>query len=692
MNNIYLIIYPLLTFLLFFKSGFFKKDCFNDEALGLSQTKALLGFFSICIILHHVSQKPASFEYLAFAPFRTSGYLFVAFFFFCSGYGLFKSFSSKTDYLKGFLNKRYLPLLITFFASDILFQFARYTRANPAFPANTYSWFVFAIMLLYTAFYLCFKFLKKLQPLILLLLVIAACIICRLLYAESYLYNSILAFPAGVLFASREEKILPLLKKHYLPFLIISLILSALLIFLCSNDQRLYTIMAGSGEIKRMEYAGVRDLQILLQLFASLFFCFSIVLMSLKLKVGNKALSFLGSMSLELYLVHVLFVELFTEKFIGSCEPLYYIKNQFLYLLVVLVLTLPVSFIIKQIRLKLPALITGKPYTRYINRVLKKTFIVACIILLLGTLYFVITSHSKTRNTQQRITDYQKDFITMKSVDGKNMGAFITGEGEYTVLVLSDLVDPAPSMTLRPFAEFLGEHCKVIIPDYFGKGFSDDTDKARTSENIASEINSLMTSLGYTDGKSLVILAIGSGGLYAHSYVKNYRNDVKAIIGYDMLTKKMAYSRYNTGGLTPLQRNYTALVFAKRWKNIYSFMNFTGYVRMELAVMEELFQKTLMKDYFDIISELLISKRHSKASVDSQARLFEEADKVDFAPLVKNCPFRLYCTDYKEEKIYQEEISNPELGSVINLTGGSYFIYYAPQNASLQIVKFLETI
>ena len=134
MNILLFIIYPLLALLLFFKAGFFKKDSFNEECLGLSQTKALLGFFSICIILHHVSQKPASFEYAALAPFRTSGYLFVSFFFFCSGYGLLKSFSSKPDYLKGFLNKRYLPLLITFFASDILFQFAQLHRSRTYVP------------------------------------------------------------------------------------------------------------------------------------------------------------------------------------------------------------------------------------------------------------------------------------------------------------------------------------------------------------------------------------------------------------------------------------------------------------------------------------------------------------------------------------------------------------------------------
>ena len=89
---------------------------------------------------------------------------------------------------------------------------------------------------------------------------------------------------------------------------------------------------------------------------------------------------------------------------------------------------------------------------------------------------------------------------------------------------------------------------------------------------------------------------------------------------------------------------------------------------------------------------MMISKRLSKTNINSQSRLFEEADKVDFVPLVKDRPFCLYTTDYKEEKIYQEEITNPALHSVIKLTGGGYFIFYSPQSVATQVINFLETI
>ena len=121
-------------------------------------------------------------------------------------------------------------------------------------------------------------------------------------------------------------------------------------------------------------------------------------------------------------------------------------------------------------------------------------------------------------------------------------------------------------------------------------------------------------------------------------------------------------------------------------------MKLTGFARLEFASMEGVFQRTIMKEYFDLIAEMFLSKRLSRTTIDAQSRLFEEADKVDFSPLVKDRPFCLYSTDYYEEKIYQEEISNPELGSVIKLTGGGYFIFYSPQSVATQVINFLETI
>ena len=73
-----------------------------------------------------------------------------------------------------------------------------------------------------------------------------------------------------------------------------------------------------------------------------------VLLASLKIKFENKVLTFSGSITLELYLIHGLFVELFCYSFTGKGPGLYYIKDVALYVLVVLVLSVPSAWILKK--------------------------------------------------------------------------------------------------------------------------------------------------------------------------------------------------------------------------------------------------------------------------------------------------------------------------------------------------------
>ena len=211
----------------------------NENAMGLEQTKAILGIFSVGIILHHVALKTVGSGGVAkvFLPFLGIGFLFVAYFFFCSGYGLYKSYLAKEDYLKGFLGKRIIPLLISFLATDALFQLARLSLASPAFPANTYSWFIFVIVIMYCIFFVCFKLFKKNAELAVLAATVLWCIGCRLLFAETYWYNSVLAFPAGLLLAKHEEKITALVKKRLYVVGAAFIIITGIFIFLSTNEK-----------------------------------------------------------------------------------------------------------------------------------------------------------------------------------------------------------------------------------------------------------------------------------------------------------------------------------------------------------------------------------------------------------------------------------------------------------------------
>ena len=82
---------------------------------------------------------------------------------------------------------------------------------------------------------------------------------------------------------------------------------------------------------------------------AALMFVIFIVLLGLKVKIGNGVLRFMGAITLEFYLVHGLFVELFGFDFLEVVSSLKYIKNVPLYTLVVAACSLPVTLLVRKL-------------------------------------------------------------------------------------------------------------------------------------------------------------------------------------------------------------------------------------------------------------------------------------------------------------------------------------------------------
>ena len=60
-----------------------------------------------------------------------------------------------------------------------------------------------------------------------------------------------------------------------------------------------------------------------------------------------------GDITLEFYLIHGLYVELFSYSFDGKAEPLYYMKNSLVFLIIVFALALPSALLLKYVRRKL---------------------------------------------------------------------------------------------------------------------------------------------------------------------------------------------------------------------------------------------------------------------------------------------------------------------------------------------------
>lgn len=122
-------------------------------------------------------------------------------------------------------------------------------------------------------------------------------------------------------------------------------------------------------------------------------------------------------------------------------------------------------------------------------------------------------------------------------VDGKEMYLSILGKGENTIVILPGSGCVGSTVLYRPLAKRLAENNKVIIVEYFGYGFSDDTSKERSIENIVNELRTAINMV--CPNEQFIFMPHSISGIYSLYYATQYPNEVKAIIGLDMTVAEL---------------------------------------------------------------------------------------------------------------------------------------------------------
>ena len=362
--------YFLLGAVIFWGARCVKRHEWNEEYSSLSQTKIILGIQALLIPIHHMAQKTcapwheAKYIVHGLDVFIPIGHLLVSVFFFCSGLGLYKSLKNKKDYLKGFIGKRIVPLIIAFYLSEFIYVIMRLLMheemsalellwyLSGLHMANMNCWYIIIIIFFYFFFYLAFRFCKKEGTAI--FWMFFACVAYAVFGAflghpdgwwmrGEWWYNSIILFPLGLVFAKHEEKITAFFKKAYPVLLPVAVIGTFALHILSEFVQNVWGYY---GEYwhdpllipHRLGCCAV-------QWVLCIFYTASWFLISLKIRLGNRLLALLGSITLELYLMHGMFVEIFGYDFLEMLPSLHYIRNVPLYILVVFACSIPLTFI-----------------------------------------------------------------------------------------------------------------------------------------------------------------------------------------------------------------------------------------------------------------------------------------------------------------------------------------------------------
>jgi len=164
---------------------------------------------------------------------------------------------------------------------------------------------------------------------------------------------------------------------------------------------------------------------------------------------------------------------------------------------------------------------------------MKKTLKITGKVLLgiLLTLVGLILISAITHNILKSIEKNKYKIGQTITVDGKKMQAYVTGQGDKTIVLLSGLGTASPIIDFMPLADRLSEDYKVVILEGFGYGFSDTTKEARSNENIVNEIRTALKELQI--GGPYILMPHSISGIYSLYYAMNYPNEVEAIIGID---------------------------------------------------------------------------------------------------------------------------------------------------------------
>ena len=301
-------------------------------------SKEMQGFLAIFIIFHQTvitldhfgveseSMKPF-FDYFYY------GILAVAFFFFCSGFGLLKRWMTDPDYLKGFMKRRIYTVLVPFFIcnyiylTDAIIANIQHGKSFDTmevvcsffgvFLINNQMWFAVEIMLLYVLFRIVFSRVKKPRTGILIMTaIVLVMMVIGILSGHSessemsywfkgeWWYNTILMFPLGMFYAYKEERINRIIREAFASVLIASTFAFVIMDFVHRDliKKAIYWTEYQDAKYPVLDKLSGLSVE---TVFEILFLIIIIALIS-RFRLGNPLLRFMGKISLETIMLNYL--------------------------------------------------------------------------------------------------------------------------------------------------------------------------------------------------------------------------------------------------------------------------------------------------------------------------------------------------------------------------------------------------
>ena len=278
---------------------------FHKDFMDKEQCDAIKGIFIVFVFIRHVLQYVTKSEYDYNSILDTLGVtinyslsqLIVVMFLFYSGFGISESIKKKKEpYIRRLPVNRIIPTLINFdiavcwfvVLNLLLGQHLAIQKILISLTAwddvGNSNWYIFIIIVCYLFAYISYQlsaaFNKESTPLPLIIqfLLTLALIFTLTHFKTSNWYNTVLSFIAGMFLSTYKEKIFSIFKQHYFKLFAITI---SLFVLLCLTHKEKF------GLKFNME---------------SVLFAFMVVFITMKVKIQNFPLNWLGAHLFPLYI------------------------------------------------------------------------------------------------------------------------------------------------------------------------------------------------------------------------------------------------------------------------------------------------------------------------------------------------------------------------------------------------------
>lgn len=313
-----------LAFALLLWGGAVDFKGFRVDYAGRDGSNAVKGFFVMAIFLVHgllflknTGMTFASPDKWVFVHLtNVYGQLVVAPFLFYSGYGVFHSYLVEGGgkiYAKMMPWRRILPTIINFEVAVFLYLLLSVSMGH-SFDVRTVllsvvgledvgnpNWYVVVILILYCASYVAFMCAQKPQMAIGLLSVEVLALYAVLVYSfEVYWYNTLLCYLAGSIFALNKGRFDAFARKFWTPMFS--------LLFLSFAATYVLSVRL------RVDYVGLAFN------VCSILFMLCVVMLTMKVRFGNRAICWLGENVFPIYMYAVAPMLFLSERYPVFCS------------------------------------------------------------------------------------------------------------------------------------------------------------------------------------------------------------------------------------------------------------------------------------------------------------------------------------------------------------------------------------